>query len=115
MENKLALEQISKGADALDRLATTFEKIYEESRERVKQQPTPPLCPWCGDINPSINVDSISHSGPILEFGITARCNKCYKDFYVIFSGWAICKNKQEVQINAQLIMEELGVRVSSS
>jgi len=69
---------LRRGVEALEKLAA------EEEPMEIRLETKPPVCPHCDQINPTVRVEEISATGPLVEYVVQAHCTHCNQVFYVI-------------------------------
>lgn len=107
MYEKRLLEIGESIVKSIDNLASTIKEVNEEAN--IEIEPTPPKCPHCNDINPVVKTEAQEASeGALLDLVLDLTCMKCKNKFYVLITGWAICNNVKDAQMNGRLIMERV-------
>lgn len=102
------IEIIGKGIDALNRLSEGIERLVDEPMVEVES--TPPKCPHCNILYPTIIVAPTEQLiGPIDEFILVCNCDNCGKEIFGIVTGWMIQGDKGSAISNAKQIAERNG------
>lgn len=101
---------IAKGITALERLARASEqqakasdKLLELAQKELPEfeelgviQAGPPVCPYCGYMNPEVHVQERTGSGPMLEYVVPFQCGECQMTFIAIPDGWDTAQSPDE-------------------
>ena len=101
---------VAKGEAALERIARAVEKGVElnekmlalATEEPMTIEPGPPVCPFCGMLNPTVHSQERAGSGPMAEMVLILICGNCDMSFVAVPDGWTNVASP----IEAQAILE---------
>lgn len=83
---KLLVHEVGRLADANEAIVA----LATDQQEEVNaEQPGLPFCPHCGTFNPPVQQHAAG-GGPMTEFVLAARCERCGKMLYAIPEGWQV-------------------------
>jgi hypothetical protein len=86
-----------RGRESLARIADALEALAAEPE--VEIQYGPPICPWCGELDPRVNLPaSESVSGQMSEIIIDPTCIKCGRDFFIVIESYSVHQNRTTVK-----------------
>jgi hypothetical protein len=83
---RLLRQESARFLDRLDRINKTLEKLAEEPDE-IQMEVAPPVCPHCGQFNPTVRVLGDS-TGPLMECVLEAECGNCNKTMFAVPIQW---------------------------
>jgi hypothetical protein len=97
---------VAKGEAALERIARAVEKGVElnekmlalATEEPMTIEPGPPVCPFCGKLNPIVQSHERAGSGPMDEMVLILDCQQCDMQFIAVPDGWTNVATTTEAQ-----------------
>lgn len=86
-----ALERLADANEAIVKLAS------DDEQPVLERVPGLPVCPHCGEFNPSIGSDS-GGEGKMDEFVLIAQCGNCQGRFFAVPEGWQVFESLESVK-----------------
>lgn len=98
---------INKAVDALERSATANEQLLElaTKEQLVSVEPGPPVCPWCGRVDPEITETGNGGSGTLSGFIVMGETHCCNHTIIAVPIGFDTFQSVEQ----AQAVISEKG------
>lgn len=72
----------------MGRMANALEKLTTDPE--IEIEAGPPICPHCGQFDPTVRVAEGGGGGPLSEFVLIAACDNCKKMMYVLTESYSV-------------------------
>jgi hypothetical protein len=105
---------LTRAAEMLTRSAVANEQLLalaNKEQMSFEVEPSPPICPVCGQINPTVFMSERSGSGPMNEIVLELETSCCHSMIYAIPEGWVMTPVRAEA---IDIIRERAGSHVTN-
>jgi hypothetical protein len=102
---------LTRAAEMQARSAVANEQLLalaNKEQMSFEVEPSPPICPVCGQMNPIVFMSERSGSGPMNEIVLELETSCCHRRIYAIPEGWAMTPVRDEA---IDIVRERAGVK----
>lgn len=94
--------------ELLERGVTALEKMVDEPALEIQWEPGPPICPSCGNFNPSVTLPpGESETGRLGELFLEVRCGECGSTIYAVIDSYSMHQGIETARAELQNRKEE--------
>lgn len=91
------MDEGRKKTDPLERIADALESMASEPE--VEIQAGPPICPWCGELDPRVEIPASEVAdGQMSEIIVDPTCKSCGRGFYIVIESYSVHQSTETVK-----------------